>query len=203
MQKFFRLTNLRKLSVSENELLRLSPHISSLTRLVELDVSKNGECAWVCTYVRACVCLRACECVREHVSVLCEWVCSSFSTCPCCSSGWDSRIYSLLSMPVHSRDQLKPSLEVSYLATPSSPSCLQITLQLGVICTSQYVHGDTDLNLMHACVDHLDEHSSGIGWLLCVWLYATFHCLYGLVLLECNKRMCVHACSQVPIPVGP
>ena len=33
--------------MSENELLRLSPGISNLTRLVELDISKNGNHKWI------------------------------------------------------------------------------------------------------------------------------------------------------------
>lgn len=42
-QKFFRLTSLRKLSISENDLNRIPPGIANLTRLAELDISKNGE----------------------------------------------------------------------------------------------------------------------------------------------------------------
>ena len=45
-QKFFRLTNLRKLSLSENDLMRIPPNIANLTRLAELDISKNGN-VWV------------------------------------------------------------------------------------------------------------------------------------------------------------
>jgi protein scribble len=40
--KFFRLTNLRKLSLSENDLMRIPPNIVNLTKLAELDVSKNA-----------------------------------------------------------------------------------------------------------------------------------------------------------------
>jgi protein scribble len=40
--KFFRLTNLRKLSLSENDLVRIPPNIANLTKLAELDVSKNA-----------------------------------------------------------------------------------------------------------------------------------------------------------------
>ncbi len=43
MQKFFRLTNLRKLTLCENDLNRISPGIANFTRLVELDISKNGK----------------------------------------------------------------------------------------------------------------------------------------------------------------
>ena len=42
-QGFFRLVNLRKLSLSDNEIGRLPQEVSSLSSLVELDVSKNGE----------------------------------------------------------------------------------------------------------------------------------------------------------------
>ena len=42
-QKFFRLTALRKLSICENDLNRVPPGIANLTRLVELDISKNGK----------------------------------------------------------------------------------------------------------------------------------------------------------------
>lgn len=43
LQKFFRLTALRRLTLSENDLNRIPPGIANLTRLVELDVSKNGK----------------------------------------------------------------------------------------------------------------------------------------------------------------
>ena len=42
-QKLFCLTNLRKLTISENDLNRIPPGIANLTRLVELDLSKNGK----------------------------------------------------------------------------------------------------------------------------------------------------------------
>ena len=44
LQKFFRLTNLRKLTLSENDLLRIPPNIANFVSLVELDISKNGMC---------------------------------------------------------------------------------------------------------------------------------------------------------------
>ena len=43
MQKFFGLTNLRKLTLSENDLVRIPPNIANLTKLAELDISKNGN----------------------------------------------------------------------------------------------------------------------------------------------------------------
>lgn len=39
--KIFRLTNLRKLTISENDIMRLPPMIANFSRLVELDISKN------------------------------------------------------------------------------------------------------------------------------------------------------------------
>jgi len=42
-QKLFCLTNLRKLTISENDLNRIPPGIANLTHLVELDLSKNGK----------------------------------------------------------------------------------------------------------------------------------------------------------------
>ncbi|CAI8037712.1 Leucine-rich repeat-containing protein 1 [Geodia barretti] len=40
--KFFRLTNLRKLTLSENDLMRIPPNVANLTKLTELDISKNA-----------------------------------------------------------------------------------------------------------------------------------------------------------------
>ncbi len=37
------MTNLRKLTLSENDLNRIPPGIANFTKLVELDISKNGE----------------------------------------------------------------------------------------------------------------------------------------------------------------
>jgi protein scribble len=54
--KFFRISNLRILTVSENELLRLSPMISNLTRLTQLDVSKNAL-EEIPDNIRQCRCL--------------------------------------------------------------------------------------------------------------------------------------------------
>ena len=48
LQKFFRLTNLRKLTLSENDLMRIPPNVANLTKLTELDISKNGM-SFVCT----------------------------------------------------------------------------------------------------------------------------------------------------------
>ncbi len=43
MQNFFRLNRLRKLGLSDNEIMRLPPDIQNLENLVELDVSRNGK----------------------------------------------------------------------------------------------------------------------------------------------------------------
>ena len=45
-QNFFRLSRLRKLGLSDNEIQRLPPEIQNLINLVELDISRNGEC-WI------------------------------------------------------------------------------------------------------------------------------------------------------------
>lgn len=42
-QNFFRLTHLRKLGLSDNELQRLPSEIQSFINLVELDLSRNGK----------------------------------------------------------------------------------------------------------------------------------------------------------------
>lgn len=42
-QPFFRLLNLRKLGLSDNEIQRLPPEVANFMQLVELDVSRNGE----------------------------------------------------------------------------------------------------------------------------------------------------------------
>ena len=47
-QGFFRLVQLRKLTLSDNEVGRLPQEISSLINLMELDVSKNGEWDFNC-----------------------------------------------------------------------------------------------------------------------------------------------------------
>lgn len=41
-QPFFRLLNLRKLGLSDNEIQRLPPEVANFMQLVELDVSRNG-----------------------------------------------------------------------------------------------------------------------------------------------------------------
>ena len=56
VQKFFRLTNLRKLGLSENDLVRIPPNIANLTKLAELDVSKNGN-SFLLVFVHACTCI--------------------------------------------------------------------------------------------------------------------------------------------------
>lgn len=42
-QPFFRLLNLRKLGLSDNEIQRLPPEVANFMQLVELDISRNGE----------------------------------------------------------------------------------------------------------------------------------------------------------------
>lgn len=41
-QPFFRLLNLRKLGLSDNEIQRLPPEVANFMQLVELDISRNG-----------------------------------------------------------------------------------------------------------------------------------------------------------------
>lgn len=43
-QNFFRLHKLRRLGLSDNEISKLPPDIQNFESLVELDVSRNGEC---------------------------------------------------------------------------------------------------------------------------------------------------------------
>lgn len=42
-QPFFRLLNLRKLGLSDNEIQRLPPEVANFMQLVELDISRNGK----------------------------------------------------------------------------------------------------------------------------------------------------------------
>lgn len=42
LQPFFRLLNLRKLGLSDNEIQRLPPEVANFMQLVELDISRNG-----------------------------------------------------------------------------------------------------------------------------------------------------------------
>lgn len=43
LQPFFRLLNLRKLGLSDNEIQRLPPEVANFMQLVELDISRNGK----------------------------------------------------------------------------------------------------------------------------------------------------------------
>ncbi|KAL7879961.1 hypothetical protein SRHO_G00022150 [Serrasalmus rhombeus] len=43
---FFRLLNLRKLGLSDNEIQRLPPEVANFMQLVELDISRNGSCLY-------------------------------------------------------------------------------------------------------------------------------------------------------------
>ena len=43
LQAFFRLVHLRKLTISENEIMRIPPDIANFMQLVEFDISRNGE----------------------------------------------------------------------------------------------------------------------------------------------------------------
>lgn len=42
LQGFFRLVQLRKLSLSDNEIARLPPEVANLVNLMEMDISRNG-----------------------------------------------------------------------------------------------------------------------------------------------------------------
>lgn len=42
-QQFFRLTKLKKLSLSDNEIQNLANEIGNLIQLVDFDISRNGE----------------------------------------------------------------------------------------------------------------------------------------------------------------
>ena len=42
-QPFFRLYNLRRLGLSDNEIARLPPEVGNLANLQEFDISRNGK----------------------------------------------------------------------------------------------------------------------------------------------------------------
>jgi len=44
LQGLFRLQELRKLTLSDNEICRLPPDVANFTYLQELDISRNGSC---------------------------------------------------------------------------------------------------------------------------------------------------------------
>ena len=48
LQGFFRLLQIRKLGLSDNEIARLPPDIANFMNLMELDVSRNGRCHFYC-----------------------------------------------------------------------------------------------------------------------------------------------------------
>ena len=54
-QPFFRLLNLRKLGLSDNEIQRLPPEVANFMQLVELDVSRNGKKKMVPRELSICV----------------------------------------------------------------------------------------------------------------------------------------------------
>ena len=43
LQPFFRLYNLRRLGLSDNEIARLPPEVGNLANLQEFDISRNGK----------------------------------------------------------------------------------------------------------------------------------------------------------------
>ena len=72
LQKLFRLTNLRKLTISENDIMRLPPMIANFSRLAELDISKNCELLnymYIHTYIRTCTCTCTYTDIYIHVHV--------------------------------------------------------------------------------------------------------------------------------------
>ena len=71
-QGFFRLVQLRKLSLSDNEIGRLPQDISSFTNLMELDVSKNGELLFIYFVKGACVSFFWDRCVYRRSTSKCE-----------------------------------------------------------------------------------------------------------------------------------
>lgn len=67
-QGFFRLIQLRKLSLSDNEIGRLPQDISSFINLMELDVSKNGELLVIYFVKGACALISWDRCVHWRSS---------------------------------------------------------------------------------------------------------------------------------------
>lgn len=53
LQPFFRLSNLRKLGLSDNEIQKLPPDVANFIQLVELDISRNGTQALSLKYINA------------------------------------------------------------------------------------------------------------------------------------------------------
>lgn len=50
-QPFFRLYNLRRLGLSDNEIARLPPEVGNLANLQEFDISRNGKIGVICILV--------------------------------------------------------------------------------------------------------------------------------------------------------
>ena len=61
LQPFFRLLNLRKLGLSDNEIQRLPPEVANFMQLVELDISRNGTKIGL-----LCICVFNCICLQDH-----------------------------------------------------------------------------------------------------------------------------------------
>lgn len=51
LQPFFRLLNLRKLGLSDNEIQRLPPEVANFMQLVELDISRNGTQIYILAHL--------------------------------------------------------------------------------------------------------------------------------------------------------
>lgn len=129
----------------------------------------------------------------------CVGVCINLSILHCCSPWRNSRLHSSLSMPIHSRDQFKPPIEVSLPATLYF--CTHHT-HLYIACvhhTSRWP--DTSLSTkstffwywtvsLHVwvCGSILGAHSCAVDTLY----------IYGM-----PERMCMHTRSHIDVPFGP
>ena len=76
VQQFFRLTNLRRLTLSDNDFTRIPAAIGHLTKLVELDVSKNGK-LFVASYRRCRVFVVICRILQFRINQWFVWLVQS------------------------------------------------------------------------------------------------------------------------------